>query len=118
VVGHGWQAERALLPVHTAGLLATADNEVAHELHKATPLGNKAAWAVYEEAREDNRTGWAEEPRGLEPVWKKFSSDPRPSPNFWMDPYLAAFAIAGGYKLVTADQGFKQFKNLDLVLIQ
>ena len=88
------------------------------ELHNATPLGNKAAWAVYEGVREDHRTGWADEPRGLEPVWKRFSSDPRPSPNFWMDPYRAAFAVAGGYKLVTADKGFKQFKNLDLVLIQ
>jgi predicted nucleic acid-binding protein len=30
-----------------------------------------------------------------------------------MDAYLAAFAMAGGYQLVTADKAFKQFKGLD-----
>ncbi len=88
------------------------------QLYGLPPLGNKDAWTAFEMLRADTRAGWAEEPPGLDPIWKRFSSDPRPSPNFWMDAYLAAFAIAGGYKLVTADKGFKQFKNLDLVLIQ
>ena len=51
-------------------------------------------------------------------MWKKLCSGARPSPKLWMDAYLAAFAIAGGYRFTTTDQGFKQFKNLDLHLIE
>ena len=39
------------------------------------------------------------------------------NPETLMDAYLAAFAMAGGYRLVTTDKGFKQFKGLDLLLI-
>jgi predicted nucleic acid-binding protein len=34
-----------------------------------------------------------------------------------MDAYLAAFAVAGTYQLVTTDKAFKQFKGLDLNLL-
>jgi predicted nucleic acid-binding protein len=61
--------------------------------------------------------GWAEEPRGLESSWKKLGGTSQASPKLWMDAYLAAFAIAGGYQLVTTDKGFKQFKGLDLLVL-
>jgi hypothetical protein len=34
-----------------------------------------------------------------------------------MDAYLAAFACAGGFQLVTTDSGFRQFRGLDLLLL-
>ena len=34
-----------------------------------------------------------------------------------MDAYLAAFALAGGYRMVTTDAAFKQFRELDLELL-
>jgi predicted nucleic acid-binding protein len=34
-----------------------------------------------------------------------------------MDAYLAAFAITGGYQLVTTDKAFKQFKGLNLLIL-
>jgi predicted nucleic acid-binding protein len=34
-----------------------------------------------------------------------------------MDAYLAAFALVGGYQLVTSDKAFKQFKELDLLVL-
>jgi predicted nucleic acid-binding protein len=34
-----------------------------------------------------------------------------------MDAYLAAYAVAGGYQMVTTDSAFKQFKGLDLELL-
>ena len=58
-----------------------------------------------------------DEPRGLETQWKKLAGGPWPSPKLWMDAYLAAFAMAGGYQIVTTDKAFKQFKLLDLVLL-
>ena len=39
------------------------------------------------------------------------------SPKLWMDAYLAAFTVAGGYQLVTTDKGFKQFKGLDILVL-
>lgn len=93
-------------------------NKVILAHYGIAPLGNKAAWSVYEGFRADKRVAWADEPRDVDALWKKFSSDLRPSTKLWTDAYLAAFAVTGGYRFVTADQGFKQFKNLDLVLIQ
>ncbi|MGB5880800.1 MAG: hypothetical protein WBH85_12285, partial [Thermoanaerobaculia bacterium] len=33
------------------------------------------------------------------------------------DAYLAAFALTGGYRMVTTDADFKQFSGLDLELL-
>jgi toxin-antitoxin system PIN domain toxin len=81
------------------------------------PLTNKAAWTFYERFRADKRMSWVAEPRGLESIWKKLAGGSRPSPKLWMDAYLAAFAMAGEYQLVTTDTAFKQFKGLDLVVL-
>jgi predicted nucleic acid-binding protein len=34
-----------------------------------------------------------------------------------MNAYLAAFALAGGYRMVTTDAAFKQFRGLGLELL-
>lgn len=81
------------------------------------PLSNMAAWSIYEGFRADRRVDWVEEPRGLEPQWKKLAGGAKSSPKLWMDAYLAAFAMAGGHRLVTTDKAFRQFKGLDLVLL-
>lgn len=81
------------------------------------PLTNKAAWSTYEAFRNDERIAWAEEPLELESSWIRLAAVRSPSPKLWMDAYLAAFAIAGGYQLVTTDRAFKHFKGLDVRLI-
>jgi toxin-antitoxin system PIN domain toxin len=81
------------------------------------PLTNKAAWSAYEGFHADKRIGWVDEPRGLESHWKKLAVSAKASPKLWMDAYLAAFALAGGYQIVTTDKAFKQFKKLDLILL-
>jgi len=81
------------------------------------PLGNKAAWSVYEGFLADERISWVEEPRGLDAYWKKWAAGSKASPKLWMDAYLAAFAVAGGYELVTTDKAFKQFKGLSLLVL-
>ena len=85
--------------------------------YRIPPLSNTAAWSVYDGLRGDERISWVEEPSGLEAIWKKFAEGPKASPKLWIDAYLAAFALAGGYQLVTTDKGFKQFKGLDLVVL-
>jgi predicted nucleic acid-binding protein len=60
------------------------------------PLTNSRAWAVYQAFLADDRIGpHAEEPMGLEVVWKKLALRPTASPTLWMDAYLAAFAKIG-----------------------
>jgi toxin-antitoxin system PIN domain toxin len=81
------------------------------------PLSNKAAWAAYEGFRANPRISWKEEPRGLEAQWKKWAGAAKASPKLWMDAYLAAFAMAGGYQLVTTDKAFRQFKGLEALVL-
>ena len=81
------------------------------------PLGNKAAWTIYEDFLADERIAWVEEPPGIERYWKKLAGGSMASPKLWMDAYLAAFALAGAYQLATTDKAFKQFKGLNLLIL-
>ena len=82
------------------------------------PLTNRQAWKAYEALLADDRIVLrAEEPAGLESRWKQFAVRDTASPKIWMDAYLAAFALAAGYRMVTTDAAFKQFRGLDLELL-
>ena len=83
----------------------------------ALPLSNAEAWSFFEGFLADRRIGMADEPAGLEAHWKPLAARETASPKLWMDTYLAAFAIAGEYQLVTTDQGFARYKGLDLLLL-
>ena len=52
-------------------------------------------------------------------LWRTLAAADSASPKVWMDAYLAAFAIAGGLRLVTLDRDYKNFvpQGLDLVLL-
>lgn len=83
------------------------------------PLTNRQAWAVYQSLLADDRiTFLHQEPTGLEDRWKQFALRDSPSPKLWMDAYLAAFALAGGYRFVTIDKAFSQFDGLNLTLLR
>src|SRR5688572_6516102 len=82
------------------------------------PLTNAEAWAVFDGYCTDKRISVAEEPRDLAQHWKRISATETASPKKWMDAYLAAFAIAGGYQLVTTDEDFRQYKEADIHVVQ
>lgn len=83
------------------------------------PLTNREAWTAYEALLGDDRIVFlAEEPPGLERVWKQFGGRDSASPKLWMDAYLAAFAVTAGLRMVTNDVAFRQFGGLDLVLLE
>lgn len=81
------------------------------------PLTNRGAWSAYEALLTDDRIAFQEEPAGLEPLWKEFAVRGTTSPKLWMDAYLAAFALAGRFRMVTTDAAFTQFRGLDLLLL-
>jgi len=82
------------------------------------PLTNAEAWQVYERFCAEKRIAHAGEPANLSRDWKRLSKSDVASPKLWMDSYLAAFAIAGGYQLVTTDNDFRRFDGLNLRLLQ
>lgn len=62
----------------------------------------------------------AEEPAGLQTLWPALGRSGAPATKLWTDAYLAAFSIAGGYRLATFDRGFLRFvdQGLDLLLLK
>ena len=81
------------------------------------PLTNGEAWSAYEALLADDRIAFQEEPAGLEPYWKELAVRGTASPKLWMDAYLAAFALAGRFRMVTTDAAFTQFRGLDLLVL-
>ncbi len=81
------------------------------------PLTNEEAWLLYDRFLADTRISYLQEPAGLDAHWKKLAVRKIASPKLWMDAYLAAFAMAGGYQLITTDAGFHQFDGLDVVTL-
>jgi toxin-antitoxin system PIN domain toxin len=98
-------------------LLRLLTTEKLMALYDLPPLTNAAAWDFYKGMLADPRLAWAAEPRGLEAHWQTLAARGRPSPKLWMDAYLAAFAMAGGHRLITSDKAFAQFQDLQAVVL-
>ena len=81
------------------------------------PLTNPEAWSTYKGWLTSRLVAWTDEPPALESHWHRFAAKKSASPKLWMDAYLAAFAVAGHFQLVTTDKAFKQFKGLDCLVL-
>jgi len=82
------------------------------------PLTNREAWSACEALLADDRIDLqADEPAGLELLWRELSIRETATPKLWMDAYLAAFALASRYRMVTTDAAFRQFRGLDLLVL-
>lgn len=83
------------------------------------PLTNRQAWKAYEALLADDRIVFREEESAaLESRWKQLALRDTASPKLWMDAYLAAFALTGGYRMVTTDAAFRKFRGLDPLLLR
>lgn len=99
------------------GLFRLSTTAAIMGLYGMGPITNEAAWQNYGSWLKDPLIGFADEPVDLDPVWGKLAAVRSASPKLWMDAYLAAFAMAGGFTLVTTDRAFKQFKGLDVLVL-
>lgn len=82
------------------------------------PGTTSEAWQVYDTTLSDSRVTFLPyEPDGLETPWRRFTARRTASPKLWMDAYLAAFAVAGGLRLVTTDAAFRRFSGLDVLVL-
>jgi len=100
-----------LVRVTALGLLRLLTNAKAMD---GKPLGVREAWEVYRELRLSSGVPLLEEPQGLDEVLADLVRGGL-SPRLWTDAYLAAFALAGGHRLVTFDQGFLHFPGLEVL---
>jgi predicted nucleic acid-binding protein len=84
----------------------------------SSPLDNRQAWQLYATVLADGRMAYlGTEPPGLDRYWRQFTDRALSAPRLWMDAYLAAFAVAGGYAMVTTDSAFRQFSGVDLLVL-
>ncbi|RYG35786.1 PIN domain-containing protein [bacterium] len=81
------------------------------------PMTNAEAWTIYSAFLSDRRVGFEVEPPQTEAIWRSLTDRQTASPKLWMDAYLAAFAMAGGYSFVTTDRGFRQYEGLDVAIL-
>ena len=82
--------------------LLTAEAVMADEV-----LSQSEAWMVYDRWLEDPRVAFVEEPQALERRFRALTRSRRAAPKAWADAYLAAFADAAQFTLVTFDRGFR-----------
>jgi len=81
-------------------------------------LTPQQAWEAYRKFLADPRILFAEEPSNLETSWGQMTDSAEFKPNLWTDSYLAAFARSGNYTIVTFDNGFQRFPQIDVVTLQ
>ncbi|CKP35183.1 type II toxin-antitoxin system VapC family toxin [Mycobacterium tuberculosis] len=99
-------------------LLRLLTNRTVLGAYGSPPLTNREAWAAYAAFLDDDRIVLAgAEPDGLEAQWRAFAVRQSPAPKVWMDAYLAAFALTGGFALVTTDTAFTQYGGIELRLL-
>ena len=70
------------------------------------------AWRLVDELAQDERIAFVREPELLDSVLPTLLNSPIGYA------YLAAFSIAASRRIVTIDRGFRQFKGLDVDLLQ
>lgn len=106
--------EAVLCRVVQLGLIRLLGNSAVMGEHAVSAA---AAWTLIAELLEDERIAMEAEPAGLDTVLPKLLLYPSPTNKLLADAYLAAFSLVSQTRLVTFDQGFRQFRGLDLLLL-
>jgi toxin-antitoxin system PIN domain toxin len=77
----------------------------------AEAVSLKEAWHLYDAILSDPRVAFAEEAPGVERYWRAYTQRQSFSPKVWSDAYLAAFAKAAAFEIITFDTGLRQYKG-------
>ncbi len=84
---------------------------------KEDVLPAAAIWDAWDVLLADNRFAFVQEPARLEAEWRHLTRAFPAGRCVETDCYLAAFARAGGYRLLTFDRGFRQFAGLEAEIL-
>ena len=81
------------------------------------PLTSLQAWEVFEAFLERPGVSVHPEPAGIGGLLREYAEHYSLRAGHWTDAYLAAFARAGGYRLVTFDRDFINHSVFELLLL-
>ena len=84
---------------------------------KEDVLPAAAIWDALDLLLSDSRFSQVQEPARLEEEWRLLTQPFAVGRCAETDSYFAAFARAGGYRLLTFDRGFRQFEGLDVEIL-
>jgi toxin-antitoxin system PIN domain toxin len=79
-------------------------------------MSGMEAWHVFDELLKRPNIRFVKEPDGVEEIWRTLTPG-AVSSNAWTDAYLAAFARASGFTLVTFDRGFSRYRNIPVRIL-
>jgi len=82
---------------------------------QGTPFTVPQAWAAFRSVRVLSEVGFAPEPEGTESLLETWALAGGFGWRHWTDAYLAAFARAGGYRMVSFDGDFSRFPGLSFL---
>lgn len=78
-------------------------------------FNGEAAWGALETWLAIPRIAFLSEPVGVDELLRQWTKQLDLRGGRWTDAYLAAFALASGYRLVTFDADFQRFPGLQLL---
>lgn len=78
-------------------------------------LDGKGAWQALRTWLNVPHIVMHNEPPGLDEVLGRWGGDLELRGGHWIDAYLAAFAMAGGYRLVAFDRDFQRYRGVDFL---
>ena len=81
---------------------------------KEDVLTAAAVWDAWDLLLTDYRFALVQEPSLLEKEWRNLARSFPPGRCAETDTYLAAFALAGGYRLLTFDRAFRLYDGLNV----
>jgi toxin-antitoxin system PIN domain toxin len=79
------------------------------------PKKNAEAWAIYQAFMALPNIPFLAEPAGLNAHFQTLTTQAALPHRLWTDAYLAAFALAGGCRLVSFDADFSRFPGLNFL---
>ena len=96
-----------------------ASTPALQKVYGAIGMTNRDALTALDALQALPQVRVADEPLGTFALWREFANLATASPKVWMDAYLAAFAVTGGFCMVTLDGDFRAYtdRGLDLELI-
>ena len=96
--------------------LRLASTPALLKVYGAAGLTNRDALAALDALQALPQVHVADEPPDVFALWRTFADLGTASPKVWMDAYLAAFAVAGGLRMVTLDGDFRNYATRGLTL--
>jgi uncharacterized protein len=78
-------------------------------------LTGREAWNAYERWLSPPEIVFLDEPAGIDDQLRRLCRALAIGPALWSDAYLAAFALAGGFRVVAFDADFRRFPDLHVL---